>query len=229
MQRSDKGGAEQGLLQRLNRNQWLVISGVVMLAAFACVAWLDLPLAKYMRSLDPQTRAMVEPITELGKSHWWLIPTALLVGFWSYCGYWLIANRTALVFCSIAGAGLIVHLFKFLFGRARPKLYFNGGQYGYEFFKLGYDYSSFPSGHSTVAGALAASVWLVSPNWLRWPTLVLSLMIAASRVVLTSHWLGDTLAGYLLGVVFSVFLYQRFVFRGWLDEPVGLFKRSRMV
>ena len=54
--------------------------------------------------------------------------------------------------------------------------------------------------------------------------LVLSLMIAASRVVLTSHWLGDTFAGYLLGAVIAVLLHHRFKKRGWLDEPAGLLR-----
>lgn len=215
----------------MSRNQRLLIAAVVVLIAAGCsMVWVDRPVAEAVHGIDKPTRAFIEPVTALGESYWWLVPAALLTGYWSYRRSWALANRALYVFCSVAAGGLLVHVFKFIFGRARPKLYFRDGVYGFDFFSLGfdYDYTSFPSGHSTVAGALVASLWLVGPAWLRWPALGLTLLIAASRVALTSHWVSDVLAGYLLGVCFAVLVHWRFMRRGFLDEPAGLLRRRRV-
>lgn len=208
----------------LNRYQQLVVVSVVVLIASVCaMVWVDLPLARAMRSLDAGTRALAEPITTLGKAEWSMTAAGLVTVYWCWRRRWALANASAYVFFAIA-CTLVVHLFKLLVGRARPKLYFDDGFYGFEPFKLGYDYSAYPSGHSAVAGALGVSVWMVCPNWLRWPVLVLTVLIALSRVLITAHWLGDVMAGYLLGVVCAVFLHWRFTRRRWLVEPAGLLR-----
>lgn len=211
---------------------WLRASAVVLAASCACIVWVDLPVAKYMRSLAPETRALAEPVTALGKAEWPLIALALVAAVFCVQRNWSGANRSVLVFLAIV-LTLVVHPLKIVFGRARPKLYFaEESVYGFfpcKLFEEGgsyYAFASYPSGHSATAGALAVGVWLVSPNWLRWPVLVLSLLIAASRVVLTSHWVADTLAGFLLGAVCAAVLHWRFSGRGWLDTPVGLFRCS---
>ena len=211
----------------------LLICAIVLALAAGCVLWVDIPVAQYMRSLDPQTRALAEPVTMLGKAEWPLIALAVLTVFFAARRQWGRANRTVFIFLSIS-ATLVVHLLKIGLGRARPKLYFSDDRvYGFSLFKFieqgggYYDYASFPSGHSAVAGALAMAVWLVSPAWLKWPIAVLSVLIVASRVVLTSHWVADTLAGFLLGVICAAVLHWRFSKRGWLDNPSGFLWMSK--
>lgn len=214
---------------------WLIVSVVVLATSLVSILFVDLPVARYMRSLKPETRALVEPVTALGKAEWPLIALALLAIVFSIQRAWVKANATAMVFFSIV-LTLVVHLLKIAFGRARPKLYFAeeslNGFFPFRLIEQGgssYDYASYPSGHSATAGALAVSVWLLAPNWLRIPVLVLSVMIAVSRVVLTSHWVADTLAGFLLGAVCAVLMHWRFTQRGWLDEPSGLMRRAKLM
>lgn len=211
----------------------MLVSVVVLAASAVSIAFVDVPVAEYVRSLDPATRELAEPVTTLGKAHWPLITLALVTGYFCWRRRWALANRSALVFCAISMT-LVVHLFKLAFGRARPAYYFKQAEAesarGFNLFRIldeggpYADYASYPSGHCAVAGALAVSVWLVSPAWLRWPVAVLAVLIAASRVMKNSHWVGDTLAGLLLGALCAVILHRRFKSWGWLDEPAGLFR-----
>ncbi len=57
---------------------------------------------------------------------------------------------------------------------------------------------SFPSGHATLAFALAAAVGLRWPRW-RAVSFGLAAAVALSRVALGLHWPSDLLAGALLG------------------------------
>ena len=219
-------------------NRWLIVSVVTLAATCCSIAWVDLPVATYMRSLDPVARDLAEPITELGRAHWPLITAACVTLAFASRRRWDLANRSAFVFFAIT-ATLCVHLFKFIFGRARPTAYFEFGKQepacGFDWFRVAggrvqyTDYASFPSGHSAVAGALMVSVWLVAPVWLRWPVAVLSVLIAGSRVVKNAHWVSDTLAGLLLGGICAAVLHWRFTRRGWLNGSAGLLRSGRII
>lgn len=57
---------------------------------------------------------------------------------------------------------------------------------------------SFPSGHATVAFALAFSVFMRNKRW-GWPLLVLAACVSVSRVVVGVHYPSDILGGAVLG------------------------------
>ncbi|TDC60934.1 phosphatase PAP2 family protein [Micromonospora sp. KC207] len=59
---------------------------------------------------------------------------------------------------------------------------------------------SFPSNHSTIAGALAAAILLLSPR-LAWYAIPLAVFAAFSRVFVGLHYPHDVLAGLLLGAL----------------------------
>lgn len=63
--------------------------------------------------------------------------------------------------------------------------------------------ASFPSGH-TAAGIASATVLLLNRHRLRWPALVLAVLIALSRLYLYVHFPTDVLAGALIGVLCGV-------------------------
>jgi lipid A 4'-phosphatase len=98
----------------------------------------------------------------------------------------------------IASAGLVNSLLKFLFGRARPKLFFRDDVYGFAFFKTPADWVSMPSGHTAMALAVATALTCLWPRW-RWVILPIGFLVALSRLVVTAHWLSDVLIGSLVG------------------------------
>lgn len=73
----------------------------------------------------------------------------------------------------------------------------------------------FPSDHSTMAGAVTAGLFLVSPL-LGTISLVFALILAFSRVYISAHYPYDVLAGLVLGAV--VVLVSYFVVR----KPLAL-------
>lgn len=111
--------------------------------------------------------------------------------------YWRQRREEALLaLYGIGGAVLISQVMKFVFNRPRPELWprlvvENG--------------AAFPSGHSTMAAALAtfAVILMWHTRW-RWPVLLLALAyalaMAYSRMVLGVHFPTDVLAGLMTGV-----------------------------
>ncbi|MFX0593233.1 phosphatase PAP2 family protein [Melissospora conviva] len=61
---------------------------------------------------------------------------------------------------------------------------------------------SFPSNHSTIAGALAAAVFLLSRR-LGWIALLIGMLSAFSRVFVGVHYPHDVVFGFLYGVVIA--------------------------
>ena len=212
---------------RINGYRLLLLAAVVVLgAAWASYWWADAGVARWMDGLTPGQRVFFQYVTELGQAQWWLVPIVVLGLWWVWRRRFDLANRAVLVFLSIAGAGLLNDVLKLLFGRQRPKLLFASGDYGFRFLHAGYDFASFPSGHSAIAGAAAASLCLVAPRRVAWPAGVLALLIVLSRVVITAHYVSDVLAGSLVGVGFAVFMHWRFTRRGWLSPAAGLLRAA---
>ncbi|HEV7320423.1 MAG TPA: phosphatase PAP2 family protein [Ensifer sp.] len=113
---------------------------------------------------------------------------------------------------TIGTASALVHTFKFLFGRARPELFAELGAYSLTPFATTDLYESFPSGHSTAAGAFFGVFAMLLPK-LRPMFLVLALTIGVSRVIVGAHYPSDVAAGLLLGLWTSVmmaFLFARY-------------------
>ena len=73
-------------------------------------------------------------------------------------------------------------------------------------------YSSFPSGHSITAAALAFAVSALWPK-ARPAMIVYVLVILASRLVLLAHHPSDVVAGALVGVIGAMFVRYWFAAR----------------
>lgn len=69
---------------------------------------------------------------------------------------------------------------------------------------------SFPSDHSTAAGAVAAGLLLATPllrrRWYGWAAAAFAILMAAARVYVGAHYPGDVTAGLLLGALTAVLL-----------------------
>lgn len=187
---------------------------------------------------DAGTRALFKHLTLLGDSAWILYLTgAIVLGISLYpAGGLQRARRVNLhgvlliayyLFTTVAFSGLLTNLLKFLFGRARPPIVPEGYVWFAQPFTADYDFASFPSGHSTTAGALAVGLALLLPR-LRVFILLAGLWIAISRPVLGVHFPSDMFAGFCLGGAFSWFYARSFARKRLLfahDEKGGLVVR----
>jgi membrane-associated phospholipid phosphatase len=104
---------------------------------------------------------------------------------------------------------------KFLIGRARPELLADYGAYSLTPFTGNTLFESFPSGHSTAAGAFFGAFAMVMPQ-LRPLFLLSALLIGVSRVVVGAHYPSDVAAGLLLGLWVALMMAFLFARRGWL-------------
>lgn len=99
---------------------------------------------------------------------------------------------------SILGAG-ITYVAKNIFARARP--YTNEGSHSWGNESFNSDYSSFPSGHSTVAFATAAVIadMYSDKKYIPQISYTLATMTALSRIYDDKHWFSDVLLGSSIG------------------------------
>ena len=87
-------------------------------------------------------------------------------------------------------------MIKFTAGRARPELWFG------PFTHARISATSFPSGHTVGAFALAGVLLFASPNLpLRVVAVLLAAAVGLSRMLAFRHWPSDVLASALLGLL----------------------------
>jgi len=127
------------------------------------------------------------------------------------CGY-----QALYVFTAVGASSLSVNIIKHLLGRARPSLIDLSGILNFRPGGWVYDYASFPSGHSTTAGAIFVALALLKPKFA--PGFVsLAIFFAFARVAVGAHYPSDIFAGLFYGAWVSVavacaFAHYRLVF-----------------
>jgi lipid A 4'-phosphatase len=189
------------------------------------VAFLDVPLARYFHDGGPALHHAFRIITALGVSTGYLIVAAVLA-----LGFYFAAQRIAdaararlfaenaarafFVFLAVALSGLVGIILKPIFGRARPKLLFADHVYGFTWHGAHADYWSFPSGHTLTIVGLAAALSLIHPRG-RPFYIAAAVLVAASRVVLTQHYLSDVLAAAFIAVTVTWALWSAFARAGF--------------
>ncbi len=149
----------------------------------------------------------------------------LLIFSAEYLLFWLIAGaavfflskkenglnsikRILILFISIFVAWGISQIINTLYPNPRPFLVLDGINL---LFEHG-DYDSFPSGHTTIAFALAAGLFYYSKPT-AWLFVLGALLVGTSRVIAGVHWPLDILGGLILGGIVSVAihsLYQKY-------------------
>jgi membrane-associated phospholipid phosphatase len=161
----------------------------------------DIPLALYCKGLSRSALDIAETVTIAGESKWYyllFVPAYVVFRFMKKNELW--ANRFLFLLIAISASGLINILIKWLAGRRRPVNLFNGGQFGFDYFKIVYESTSCPSGHSVTAFTLAAAISIFAPRW-SLPVFAAAVAIAMSRVLITSHYLSDVIAGAGIGIL----------------------------
>jgi membrane-associated phospholipid phosphatase len=97
-----------------------------------------------------------------------------------------------------AAAGVSVQIVKYSAGRTRPELWLG------PFHHARAAATSFPSGHTVGAFALAGVLMLASPSrTMRIVAFLLALSVAVSRVLAFRHWTSDVLASAAIGMILA--------------------------
>lgn len=196
---------------------WLAI---VAIAVVQVAVIFDADSVAWARGLPSWVHDVFQVVTDWGRSNGVLQPTGiallvLLFGDWrgiarSIRAAWAeLGALIGYVFFAVAGAGILVNILKQLIGRARPVNFDEEGWLSFDAFSFDYANASFPSGHSTTAGAAMTALALIFPR-LRVPIIVVGVLIAFSRVVVGAHFPSDAVAGLAVGIAFS-YLTARFL------------------
>ena len=120
-------------------------------------------------------------------------------------------GRTLISVClAILVSEAIKEQLKILFGRPWPQSWTSGtpswiGNHAYGFQPLhgGSGWESFPSGHTAQVAAIAAVIWLRLPR-IRWLGVAMALAVAFALWASNYHFVGDILAGALLGTLCGI-------------------------
>ena len=212
---------------------------VLAAGAVGLIALGDAAALSFVRASGLPALALMRAITDVGQSHWYLVPAALLfIG--SAAADWRLRGRrqkarlaalfgqSAFVFAAVALSGLAANAVKFVIGRARPKLFDSVGAWHVDPFTSGYDHASFPSGHATTMGAVSLVLMLWFPR-LRPAIAVLGLVAASTRIAAEAHYPSDVAGGFLFGWFFALILARALAGRALLfhAEPPALLPRLR--
>lgn len=207
----------------------VVSAGAVSLVLAAAILAVGFDLDRRSIALAQDSPAPVIAffalLSELGRSYWTLVPSGLLV-LLLCCGDWRrveprtraawaeIGALAAFIFGAVGGAAILVNIAKELVGRGRPQTFAEVGWLSFEPFRFDWTWQSFPSGHSTTAGALLVIGALVFPRW-QGAFLAFGLGVAISRVFVGAHYPSDIVAGLAVGILFSLWLAAMFRRYGW--------------
>ena len=142
------------------------------------------------------------PYTYLGDG-WFTVVIAIIL-FFSKKRY-----LALMIISSFALSGIITQILKFFIDEARPAYYL--AKTNYPYFIDGvtlHNLHSFPSGHTTSAFALAATLGFAVKNK---NYSILFLLMAAlagySRIYLGQHFMNDVLVGSIIGMLSAIFCW----------------------
>ena len=183
--------------------RWIatLVSAICLLLIIISYLFWDIPITKYCQTLSPAIIKMAEVITTLGIATWYLVASIIFYLFFRFIyknnRY---AARSLFVFLSLSITGIFNTLLKWIAGRHRPIDLFNPGYFGFDYFGLVYELTSFPSGHAQTAFTLATALTLLFPRW-GIPIFLMAGAVGISRVILISHYLSDVIAGAAIGII----------------------------
>ena len=203
--------------------RFVIYSYVTLFLIISSYYFFDLIVAQYFAEVQRgAVWQFFRAITDSGEGFYWIVPTGLMYLFYRYFPLealpfagWFKRNRlvdmrnAGFIALSALASGLTVNLLKLVFARYRPVEYFQSGNFGMTWFDHGFSVASFPSGHSATAMGVAMAFALLFPR-LRYPFLFYGALVTFSRVVINKHYFSDVLAGGFVGIVVTIFIYQRY-------------------
>jgi membrane-associated phospholipid phosphatase len=204
LQTAGAGDAREPLRQlramRFDRGLWpRVVVGLAAGAIATTLAWLllDAPLLAWAEGVQSDfTEDVIRIMNRLGGG----MNPVLIVAFFLIAGVVYAQRRWVSYALAMAlaglGAGVAGQIVKQLVGRARPELWLGPSHYAPG------SSTSFPSGHTVGAFALAGVLLFASRNWpLRVIALLLAIAVGLSRILAFRHWASDVTASAAVGLV----------------------------
>lgn len=197
-----------------NQNPFLLKRAKVALfiTALACCLsyfFIDIPLAEYFEHISTPLKIVSNALTEMiDPIYQYFIWPILYFAFRLIWRNDFLANRCLVLVMSIPLTNVVIGLIKALMGRPRPELFFSLDLYGFTFFKISNTYQSFPSGHAGTIGADCGAFSCFYPK-ATLPLIILAFILALTRVTLTYHFFSDTLAGTMIGILISQWIYTK--------------------
>lgn len=182
--------------QQDSQNLGLAVAGVVGVAAI-----LDRPIRNEMRRHAPNDNRFLHDVERFGAEY----SLGVLGGFYLAGAIGNNATATAVaqdgLAASIIASGIITPTIKFVTGRARPRE--NLGVAYFHPFSLGYSSnSSFPSGHTTQAFAVASVIANhYEESWVACSSYTVAGLVGVARMYHDAHFASDVLAGAMIGTL----------------------------
>ncbi|MFC3907849.1 phosphatase PAP2 family protein [Legionella dresdenensis] len=171
------------------------------IVTFIVVAFLyiDRPLAIDLAGIDFRTNLTVMNwFTKLGLGVIYLalfLAAALFFRYVKKNPLW--EARMWFLWLCVLIPGVICGVLKVLLGRARPDMLFKSQAYGFYGLQTKAPFWSFPSGHTTTIMGVALGLCVLFPRYC-YAFAIGGFLVAASRVLLTHHYLSDVLAASYL-------------------------------
>lgn len=185
------------------------IYGFVVIAALISYNFYDIKIVHYFyANLSKFYEDVFEWITIAGEGVYYVVPALALYFIYKKKNDY-VANASLLIFWSVLASGIVVNLIKVIVARYRP-LMIKEDLYGFSWFDFGYAVNSFPSGHSSTALGVYTAFALLFPKF-RYPLILMGMIIAFSRAVITVHFFSDVLIGSMIGSFIAILLYQKFM------------------
>jgi len=190
-------------------NKWFLWFAATIVGVVICYFWLDKPIAFFVHTYTKPLHLPYEFFTLIPEWVVWLNgPVMVVLGLCFIAGKRLNRLPTTIFLAglSITLAGAFKSGLKDLCGRTWPETWSGGnvslihdGVYGFFPLHGGIAYASFPSGHMATMFGLISVLWICYPRF-RGVYLTVSLLVAAALLLTNYHFLGDLIAGSLVGI-----------------------------
>ncbi len=199
------------------KKRWIAtpVSAICLISIVISYFYWDISLTKYCLTLSPAIKKTANLITTFGIATWYLVGSIIFYLFYRFIyKNNLYAERALFVFLSLSITGTFNTFLKWIAGRHRPTDFLNPGYFGFDYFGLAYEVTSFPSGHAQTAFTLATALTILFPRW-GIPVFIIAGAVGISRIILISHYLSDVIAGAgvgILGTLTIKYYFDRYKF-----------------
>jgi membrane-associated phospholipid phosphatase len=178
----------------------IVLVTILWLAAVAVGFLVDRTVAAHFADDNSYKHLPLSVILKMPGEFY--VAVAVLAALWTWHPtHWRAAGHLAL---SALLGGIIYALLKWFVGRTRPDKGIDA--FAFDWFKNGWkgllqpENLSFPSGHTTMAFAMAACLAINLPRW-RYPFYLWAALCGVERVTENAHYVSDVLVGAGVGTL----------------------------